>query len=116
MSDNRFTTGWMAELVEPISKESRDFVSGQLDKIGVGLNYEGTLVYSIIEDEDLNLSFGVTFPSCYEAGGESLFNAVWNQGFGVVRGSVRFFVDIWYDGTDSTHSCITKEEFRKGMI
>ena len=111
MSSNCITFGWMGALKEPISEESRDFVSERLDEKGLGLNYEGTLVYRVVEHDSLEEAFGIHVLD--NAGRNELFNDVWSMGFALDIESIRMFVDLWYNGVDSGHSDITLEQFRE---
>lgn len=110
MSENMITFGLMAELEVPVAKEARDFVSERMDEVGLGLNYEGTLIYSTTFHKSLHEGFDIHFPSVINP--DTLYNKAWNLGFAVKQNTITPFFDLWYNGTDSNHADITLEQFR----
>lgn len=113
MSDNRFTLGWIGELDTPLTAEEQEAVNDRLYNEGVGLevNYEGTLLIMTTKDERLDEGFGL---HVLQRGTESdLFVLGAKHDQPVVFSSIRPFIDLWYDGADSTHSTLTLKEFRE---
>lgn len=115
MSDNRITFGHMAALKEPITDaETRDDVNEDLywNNTGLFLNYEGTLVGSTTEDTDLANGFDIHL---LKGGKKAFIRQCKEEGFEVDEKTVAKFVDLWYDGCDSTHASITLDEFKKKL-
>lgn len=112
MSSNCITIGWMGELKEPVERGARDTISELLSEHGLGINYEGTLVYTTTDHELLHEAV-----TCHIlddlTGAPRFYDEVWKTGFAPIRDSIRMFVDIWYDGTDSGHDELTLVEFRE---
>lgn len=113
MSTNQLTTGWIGKLIKPLSEEQAEVRNEELYKDGsdLRLNYEGTLVYLVDHQEELDQFAGLTLQDnagmieyhfLTEADGESL---------SVDHGKARRYIDIWYNGTDDSRSVLTLIEF-----
>ena len=111
MSDNRLTIGWMAELKNPISKDNWGEIHDEYDQAGIGLNYEGTLVYVTVISESMSDGFRLHFLDAENA--DMLINAMNEKGIAIKMETAMPFVDLWYDSADSNHSDITLKQFKQ---
>jgi hypothetical protein len=116
MSDNVFTLGLMAELLEPVTDAaSQEALSERLDRQGLGLNYEGTLVYMTVNHGPMEENFHlhkIHGAGMDETEGSFLLRTK-IVGITIRPATTIRFLDLWYNGTDSNHADITLEQFRK---
>lgn len=110
MSDNVLSYGFMVPLITAIPKGSDEWDDAYeyLDKFGLHLNYEGSIVYSDKRDDAYG---GIYFPSRGDLP-EFLENV--KKANLIVNGSqVSPYVCLWYNGTDSYMSELTLAAFKE---
>lgn len=107
MSDNVLSYGIMAVLKNPIGDlhtEEWEVKNEALYEEGFSLNYEGTLIFS---DEGGSETYGIQLaqPHMFEEFYISM------QRLGIEYEEPRFYSCMWYNGSDSDMSMMTKEKF-----
>ena len=114
MSTNQIVSGWIAELRVALPKENVEEVSERLYKegIGLGLNYEGTLLFMTEDQQELTEAVGITLhgniPTLHQFLSEAEV-----EGLGVDANTAYRFTEIWYDGGDDYRSTLTLEGYRE---
>ena len=109
MSDDRFSSGLMAPLLKPAqTREEILALRDRLEAVGLQLNYEGTLVFSIHFEEQAGGNFIV---SSQEA--QTQFYTMLHKAQVEVTHEAAFYAANWYNGTDSVMSETTLDEFVK---
>lgn len=106
MSENVTSIGQMAVLKKALVGDEIGDMFEALDKFGVSVNCEGTLVYT---EETKDCDAGVIFPS--DKNQQKLYDACAACGLLYDPETVIPYVCTWYNGGDSDMSLLTKEEF-----
>jgi len=109
MSDNVLTTGWVAELETPINSPDSDY----FDEYNLGINYEGTLVYLIVDTQPLYDMFGVHLYNQISDYPSLLTKKAIEAGHPIKTESIRQFIDIWYNGSYSNHDDLKLVKFKE---
>lgn len=109
MSENVFDMGWIGQLLVPVPDEKLSEVSEALDAQGLGINYEGTLIYQVNKHGDLTEEFGMNIlPTVFM---HHFTAACREAGYHVINNTCRQFADFWYNGSDSSHDDLTLERY-----
>lgn len=114
MSETVFSKGFMAILKKPMSEEEREEFNDTMYDNGSGLsvNYEGTIVYSEKREEDIYFfQVGVgTVPDL-----EKFRKQLDDYSINIEPNTIKYWMEIWYNGGDSNHDMLTLEEYRKKL-
>ena len=111
MSEDVTSQGFFGVLVNPISgQEERDALIESLYDldVGLGLNYEGTLVFS--ENKNPNY-YGLTLCSHDEIEKTAFFKLCLENCLDVDSTTITHYVCTWYNGSDSDMSLLTANEY-----
>lgn len=111
MSKNVLTYGWIGELSFPVSDFNFEDSEEKLNESGFGMNHEGTLIYSRSSELDIVEDFGLTLLE-KDGGKHAFLKHTAIAGYPVRGSTVRQFIDLWYNGTDSNHAIITLAQFK----
>lgn len=110
MSEDVTSRGFFGVLVNPISdQEERDNIIEILydSDVNLGLNYEGTLVFS----ENYTNGYGLTFWTLDNADKESFKKLCLENYLEVDPTTITPYICTWYNGSDSDMSLLTAKEY-----
>lgn len=113
MSTTMITCGYMAVLETPIPEADWEAAVASLEVRDnkLGLNYDGTIIYSRETSVESCDFAGLHLPN--EQGKHDFMIATAKANYSVVFKTVNPFFCQWYNGSDSPMSTITKTEFLK---
>lgn len=115
MSEMVKSRGYIAVLKTEVDHEAM-FEKLWAEKSTLSISYDGKLVYSDIysQSQDKYAIDGLYIGSHdTESDYEILYDELSKYGLEIVRGTSREYTCIWYNGSDSPMSELTKEEFLK---
>lgn len=106
MSENVFSKGYMAPLVNSMTSTEVELFNEMAYKEGVDLqvNYEGTLIYSNDQTDDPGIAFS-------SAGMYKDFHNTVNATKCQITHEASFYSCCWYNGSDSHMATLTLNEF-----
>lgn len=113
MSETVVSYGAMAPLLSPVGNyktENWRMVADFLYENGLVINYEGTLLFLVESKSYYDLGFIFTA----QDEGKDLEIMAKEADYPVDITKCKYFIDIWYNGSDSNHSEVTLEQFNKG--
>lgn len=119
MSTTVISQGYIAVLINPITDdEAREELSEKLydDNSSLELNYEGTLLisdeYSLKSYSEREFYSDLFIVGGLSASGKERFIELANKaGLLIDINTIQPYTCVWYNGGDSPHSMMTKEEF-----
>lgn len=117
MSSTVKSYGFVAVLDDPIPEDEQEDLQELLyeSKSKLQINNEGTLVYM-----DFNLHepysvrediYGLILGECTKEGRARFTKAVHAADLTITVGTIQPYDEIWYNGSDSVISCLTKEKY-----
>lgn len=115
MSDQRFTMGLIALLKEPVGDLHTDEWQGLSEKLydsesKLFLTYGGDMIaYRHLDVPVYEAGLMVFDPKDYSMA-KAFNEALAKVGIAIVPGSMRGFIDNWYDGADSNHIDLTRQD------
>ena len=110
MSEDVTSQGFFGVLVNPVLDQGeRDNIIEILydSDVGLGLNYEGTLVFS----ENYTDGYGLTFGAFDNDGRESFKKLCLENYLEVDSDTITPYICTWYNGSDSDMSLLTAKEY-----
>jgi len=115
MSDNRISIGYAAEITTHIGNcrtiEWEEWEE-KLSEYGLSINYDGTIVYSVLLCEilyEFNAEFNVGTPEQRQ----QFIDDVAKTGLKITQDTACSYVSCWYDGTDPYMSDLSLDTFRE---
>lgn len=109
--------GFVAVLVDPVPKDARDDLSELLydSKSKLQINNEGTLVYmdfNLHESSEVRADiYALTIGSTTASGRAKFLEALSHVGLSIKTETIQPYEEIWYNGSDSVLSCLTKDHY-----
>lgn len=117
MSSTVKSYGFVAVLDTPIPEDEQEDLSELLydSKSKLQINNEGTLVYmdfNLHEPYDVRENiYTLTIGETTQKGQDKFLDALRCIGLTITVGTIQPYEEIWYNGSDSVISCLTKEEY-----
>lgn len=117
MSSTVKSYGFVAVLDTPIPEDEQEDLSELLyeSKSKLRINYEGTLIYmdfNLHEPYDVRENiYTMTIGETTKEGRALFTKAIYTADLTIAVGTIQPYEEIWYNGSDSVISCLTKEEY-----